>query len=181
MLDFQLNEFEERSQGEIPSRIMALPEDDPERKRFLRGWEARQRRAMDASDYLLTAKSRAKGLGFRLNLPLLATLLFMATVFMGMYVMIENYVETVYELRTEIRLTMVRKGYVYLDPEMRRMVDQSRRTAFIPSLYASLAEAQSLPVKRNGEESESYLAYIKRTGRLFDTIEGLEWLTDSYR
>lgn len=180
--DDNATKVEERNDGEIPERIKNLPEDDPERLRFMKGQKQDKAKKRAEADYALSKGTRIKLPFMTINLNALLALAVLVVLPLALFSMAELYLSSIHELREEIRITLWKKGYDAKNPVAVKMVDRARETSLPPVLKWILTEATELPpFVKDAQEGESYLEYTERTGKRFIDIEALDWLTDQYQ
>lgn len=180
--DYSPRGKENKKQHELPERIRKLPKDDPERMRFEKGWKNRERQQGDAEySYSFSSSPLFASLTGLVMLGIISFLGYSA------YKAHQEYMEEVYALRSNIRKTILRKGYDTWDPLVFPTVMKAENTSWIPSLKSILGEVNQIRPRlavewdASNPQSGSYLSYINKRNLPFDETEAMRWTVNEYR
>ncbi|MGN7613411.1 hypothetical protein ACQZV8_15150 [Magnetococcales bacterium HHB-1] len=131
---------------EIPRRIRDLPDDDPEKLRYLRGWNSEESRR--PRRFIELRRRRYKPQGWSLSALFEAketwTLIVTSVVVLSLALF---YFHNVTETRKEIVLVLKERGYEGKDPQAEKLLDRSLHTVSLFEIQNILDEANRLPVK----------------------------------
>lgn len=106
--------------------------------------------------------------------------------FAGALYGLNYYVNTMHAVRTEIKDTLIKKGYSLKDPLIMKQYEEMEKIILLSRLRTILSMAQSLPDRLEKKDDKlaqitSYLDYIKENNLPFNTREALSWLVKQYR
>lgn len=169
----------------IPERILKLPEDDPERQRFLSGWKEEE------ISWLSPDYTGEMPLDFTQAVIFLRRLLITTAVLLvvglGGLHYYNGYMQEVQEVRHEIRFTLHDKGYDMEDPFIRKQFGKLDEDYYLARLKGLLWYAQGmrtnlarLPTTHN-PATGSYLAFIEANDLAFQPTQAIMWNANLYR
>lgn len=173
----------DRKPHQLPERIAKLPKDDPERKRYEKGWKSEDLQHAD------TMADKARMAWLKLSdlialQHLLLPLLLVAAVAGGVW-----YAMEVQHTREEVWRTLKNKGWDEEEPIIQRKFGDMKGSYWLPTLRAFLTMAENL-IRRPrilddfstpNPTFQNYLRHILDNNLPFDNDEAIRWLSNSYR
>ncbi|MBF0609620.1 MAG: hypothetical protein HQL55_00675, partial [Magnetococcales bacterium] len=93
---------------------------------------------------------------------------------------------TMHAVRTEIKDTLIKKGYSLKDPIIMKQYEEMEKVILLSRLRTFLTSAQSMPDRLEKKDDKlaqitSYLDYIRENNLPFNTREALSWMVKQYR
>ncbi|MGN7612311.1 hypothetical protein ACQZV8_09525 [Magnetococcales bacterium HHB-1] len=170
--------------GEIPQRILNLPEDDPERQRFIRGWQEEQlRHGIDPEYEQRSIFQRIKDRLIQSSRTEKRYLLIIMLYLVGI-TLIHVYFSQLSDFRKEVAEAVESRGYTLSEGEGLEIVEKISSTFWYPDLNDAMNMVERLP-RRASENNKiyenSYIDYITKYNKHFDIEEALQWQSRSYR